>query len=198
MTNIISINAQTRDNTGKGAARTIRRAGMIPAIIYGKNKESINIQLDERAIGRYYKKANFLSILMNIELNGQNYHVIPKEVQLHPVTDNAEHIDFLHILDESQVKVTVHLHFINEDKCLGIKRGGLLNLIKRDVELLCLAKSIPSSIEVDVINLNIGDNIHLNDLKLPDGVKATSSENYTIATLIGRNEDTDKEESAVK
>jgi large subunit ribosomal protein L25 len=190
MASITPIKAQIRDNSGKGSSRSLRREGRIPAIIYGKGQENVSISLDENELRKLYRKANFCAQVMDIDVGTKKFKVLPRVVQLHPVTDIAEHIDFMHINDKDQIKVIVHLHFLNEDKCIGLKRGGVLNLVKRDLELLCNADSIPHHIDIDIINLNIGDSLHIEDIKLPDGVSPINiDKNFTIATIVGRAKD---------
>ena len=187
MSRLVAINAATRENFGKGASRTLRRDGRVPAIIYGKNKETVAISLEAREITKHYLKAGFSSLLMDIEVGGKKYHVLPKKVELHPVTDNIEHVDFLHVADNVEVKVRIHLHFINEDKCIGLKKGGLLNIVARDIDIYALPASIPQKIDVDLANLNIGENIHINNIIFPANVRsATLDANYTIAAVVGK------------
>ena len=116
MAAVISLKAELRDATGKGSARALRRANRVPAIIYGKGSESISVSLDSIEVNRYCHKANFCSVITELEVSGKKYRVLPRSVQLHPVTDVAEHIDFMKVSADTLVKVTVHLHFLNEDK----------------------------------------------------------------------------------
>lgn len=187
MSSTISLIGESRTATGKGSARELRRNGKIPAVIYGKGKETVKISLPERELTKYYRKAGYATLLMDIDIGEKKYLVIPRNVELHPVTDMIEHADFMFISKDSKVKVSVHIHFINEDKCIGIKRGGVFNIVKREIDLLCPPKDIPSRIDFDVINLDIGQTIHVQDLTLPKGVTAIGEEqNFTIATIVGR------------
>jgi large subunit ribosomal protein L25 len=190
MASIIPLKAEIREGTGKGVARSLRRLGRIPAIIYGKDKETIAISIDENEARKLYRKANFCALVMDIDVGSNKYKVLPRSVQLHPVTDIAEHIDFMHLSEGSEVRVIVHLHFLNEDKCIGLKRGGMLNLVKRDLELMCAPNSIPHHIDIDIANLNIGDSLHIEQVILPEGVRVINVEqNFTIATIVGRVKD---------
>jgi large subunit ribosomal protein L25 len=193
MTAMVSFKAEKRNSAGKGFARSLRREKRIPAIIYGKGQENLHVSLDELEVKKYCYKVNFCSVLVDIEVDGKKYKTLPKKVQLHPVNDSAEHIDFIYVAADTEIKVTVHLHFLNEDKCIGIKRGGVINFVKRDIELWCHPDAIPHHIDVDVVNLNIGDSIHINDLNLPAGTKIVkTNKDFTIATLVGRAKDEEK------
>jgi large subunit ribosomal protein L25 len=192
----ITLIAEARPASGKGSARALRRAKRIPAIIYGKNQENVSISLDELELTKLHRKAGFTTKIFDISLNGKTYPTLPKVVQLHPVTDMIEHIDFMHVSADVEVKVLVRLHIINEDKSVGIKRGGVLNIVSRDIELICHPSAIPSGIDVDVATLNIGDSIHIQDLKLPEKVRpASHDKNLTIATLVGRGGDDNEAEA---
>lgn len=186
MSTILPLSAETRERLGKGGSRTLRRLGKIPAVVYGHNKEIIHLSLNEREVNNYYYKGGFNTNLFNIELNKNKYQVLPKSVQLHPVTDQIEHIDFIHVSENVEVKIVINLHFINEDKCVGIKRGGILNIVTHNIEIMCHPTKIPHSLEVNVADLDIGRSLHLSDLILPEGVSAITDRSMTIATIIGR------------
>ncbi len=197
MTSVVSLTAQQRTGTGKGVARSLRREKKVPAIIYGKEKENISISLDEEEIKKYCYKANFCSVIVDIDIEGKKYKVLPRSIQLHPVTDKAEHLDFIHVSADTEVKVIVHLHFLNEDKCIGIKRGGVINFVRRDIELMCRPDAIPHHIDIDVANLNIGDSIHVSDLNFSDGARPLSvKKDTTLVTVVGRAKDEEKSAEA--
>jgi large subunit ribosomal protein L25 len=197
MSDVISLTGELRKKAGKGPSRELRRNSMIPAIIYGKNKESVMVSLNNKEISMQYRRSAFMTTIFDINVDGKKYHVLPKDVDLHPVTDEIEHIDFLHVSDNSYVKVTVNLHFINEDKCIGVKRGGVLNIVNREVNLMCNAMKIPHRIDVDLANVDINHSIHLADIQLPKDVTLISNrdQKITIATVVGRGSD-DNEKSA--
>jgi len=193
MASVVALKAQIRENSGKGAARSLRRDNKVPAIIYGKDKENIAISLEEIELKKYCYKANFCAVLVDIEIDGKKHQVLPKSVQVHPVTDLVEHVDFMHVSEDSEVKVVVRLHFLNEEKCIGIKRGGLVNYVRRDVELMCNPNAIPHHIDIDTANLNIGDSIHISQLELPKGARALDSKkDVTLVTVVGRAKDEEK------
>ncbi|MFV9875987.1 MAG: 50S ribosomal protein L25/general stress protein Ctc [Rickettsiales endosymbiont of Dermacentor nuttalli] len=195
MSTILPLSVEPRDRLGKGGSRTLRRLGRIPAVVYGQNKENVHFSLNEREVNNYYYKGGFTTNLFHIELNKNKYQVLPKLVQLHPVTDQIEHIDFIHVSEDVEVKVAVNLHFINEDKCVGIKRGGILNVITHSVEVMCHLSQIPHSIEVNVGELDIGRSLHLGDVVLPKGVSIVTDSSVTIATIIGRTSSDELSES---
>ncbi|AIL65791.1 Ribosomal protein L25 [Rickettsiales bacterium Ac37b] len=186
MSTILPLSAEARERLGKGGSRTLRRLGKIPAVIYGQNKENIHFSLNEKEINSYYYKGNFTTNLFYIELNKNKYQVLPKLVQLHPVTDRIEHVDFIHVSENAEVKVVISLHFVGEDKCIGIKRGGILNIITHNIEVMCHPSKIPHSLEVNVAELDIGRSLHLTDVALPEGVRTVTERSVTIATIIGR------------
>lgn len=193
ITAIQELEGQYRDALGNGPSRELKRNGMFPAVIYGKGKPNVNIALDLKEVSLRMHKPGFMSQLFNIQVGKDTFLALPYAVQLHPVTDTIEHIDFLHVAENSEIKVHVKFHFINQNKSLGIKRGGVLNILRREVELLCNPHNIPVSIDVDLGDMEIGQTIHMNDIVLPEGTKLAHSDNATVATLIGR---ADKEETA--
>ncbi|MBN9543362.1 MAG: 50S ribosomal protein L25/general stress protein Ctc [Alphaproteobacteria bacterium] len=188
------LDGQYREELGKGPSREIRRQGMVPAVIYGKNKENVHIALDSKEINTRYNKVGFTSQLFNIKVGKEAFLAIPFEIHTHPVTDNVEHVDFIHVDENSEVKVHVKLHFINSDKCIGIKRGGVINIARREVELVCKPQNIPTVVDIDLLNVDINHSVHINDIELPEGVKFAGSENITLAAVVGRGDD--KEETA--
>lgn len=185
MTEIIEFIAEKKEIQGKGAARAARRDHKIPAIVYG-GKQIWPISISTKEFLKEYLKGNIQSKLIEIKLNNKNITAITKEIQLHPVTDMPEHIDFQEINQNTQVKVSVHIRILNEDKCVGIKKGGALNVIQRSVTLRCHPNSIPKHIDVDIAKLEIGNSIHIDNIVLPKGVKPINPENFTIVSISGR------------
>ncbi|MBN8828531.1 MAG: 50S ribosomal protein L25/general stress protein Ctc [Sphingobacteriia bacterium] len=183
------IEGEYRTNLGKGSARELRRNKKVPAIIYGKNKENVNITLDAKEMTVRMHKSGFMAQLLNIKVGKETYLALPYEVQLHPVSDSIEHIDFIHVDEKSEVKVHVKIHYTNQDKTIGIKRGGVLNIVRREIELVCKAQNIPHFIEFDLSTLDIGSSIHINDIDLPAGTRFAGTENVTLVTIVGRVDD---------
>lgn len=193
MASVISFKAEMRENKGKSGARFLRRQNKIPAIIYGNKKENMSISLEIGEVTKYCYKANFCSVLVDVEIDNKIYQVLPKVVQAHPVTDIVEHLDFVYVSAETEVKITAHLHFLNEDKCIGIKRGGMINYVKRDIDLMCDPSAIPNHIDVDVSNLNIGDAIHVDEVIMPKGSRPVSvKKGITLVTVVGRVKEEEK------
>lgn len=189
----IEFKAEARPVAGKGAARAARRAGLVPVNIYANGKENVNLSVEARVISNEYFRGGFMNKVVSLSVNGKNIFAIPRDIQLNPVTDKIEHADFLAVDDKSLVKVRVPVHFLNAEKSIGIKRGGVLNIVARDVQLLCPVANIPAALEIDLATLDIGSTIHINNVELPKGVSAASKgRDYTIASIAGRQ----KEEAA--
>lgn len=184
----LTLNAQKRQKKGTGESRALRRNGAIPAIIYGNKKTEIDIAVDAREVSAAFEKGNFLSRLAIVSLEGkENIKVIPCDVQVHPVTDKLLHVDFLRVEDDSRVKVSVPVRFTNIDKAPGVKRGGVLNIVRRSIKLYCKAGNIPEVLTVDVGNLQMGESVHISHLALPEGTEPViSARDFTIASVTGR------------
>lgn len=178
------LKAEARERVGKGSARELRRNGRVPAVIYGDKQEPTPISLSYKDIHVRLHGGAFMTTLAMIDLNGQKIRVLPKDYQLDPVRDFPTHVDFLRISANSRVTVDVPVHFLNEDKSPGIKRGGTLNIVRHTVEFTCPADSIPEFIEADLDGLDINDGVHISDIKLPEGVKPVIQDrDFTIATI---------------
>ena len=184
MSDETTINAEQRERVGTGSARAIRRAGRVPAIIYGDKKEPVGITLESREITRLVHQPGIFGRLLDIKVSGSNHTVLTRDIQFHPVTDNVLHMDFLRVSGSAKVAVAIAVEFINEDECPGIKVGGVLNVVRYEVELLCPATTIPEKITVDLQGLKIGDSVHISTIELPDGVTPTITDrDFTIATI---------------
>ena len=180
------LKADAREQVGKGSARAVRREGKVPAVIYGDKQPPLAIALSYKDI--YYKihGGGFLTTLGNIHVGGAKIQVLPKDYQLDPVKDTPVHVDFLRVSASTEVNVNVPVHFINEAKSPGLKRGGALNVVRHEVEFHCPANAIPDFITVDLSGADIGDSIHISAVKLPAGVKPVISDrDFTIATIAG-------------
>ncbi len=180
------LTAEAREQVGKGSARAVRRNGKVPAVIYGDKQPPLAIALSYKDI--YYKihGGGFLTTVATIDVGGKKISVLPKDFQLDPISDQPVHVDFLRIGKNTEVNVQVPVHFINEDKSPGIKRGGVLNIVRHEVEFHCPADAIPEFITVDLDGANIGDSIHISAVKLPAKVRPVISDrDFTIATIAG-------------
>ncbi|HEV7251820.1 MAG TPA: 50S ribosomal protein L25/general stress protein Ctc [Mesorhizobium sp.] len=180
------LKAEARDRVGKGSARAIRRNGQVPAVIYGGKEAPITIALSYKDV--YYKihGGGFMTTVATIDLGGQKIRVLPKDYQLDPVKDMPLHVDFLRVTSGSVVTVAVPVHFENEEKSPGLTRGGVLNVVRHEVELICPADAIPDAITVDLAGREIGDSIHISAVTLPANTKpAIADRDFTIATIAG-------------
>ncbi|HXP96623.1 MAG TPA: 50S ribosomal protein L25/general stress protein Ctc [Telmatospirillum sp.] len=184
MSEITTISVEARDRAGKGAARETRRQGFVPGVIYGNKQTPISIALSPRVLWAEMNKPGFLTRLFDINIGGKVERVLCRDVQCHPVNDQPLHVDFLRVSAESKVHVHVPVHFANQDKSTGLKRGGVLNVVAHELEVIAPANAIPSELVVDLTGLDIGTSIHLSAIKLPEGVSVVTHEkNQTIATI---------------
>lgn len=187
MAEAIELKAWARGRTGKGGAREVRREGRVPGIIYGGKDEPQNIALETKEISKQMQTGHFQSTIFMIDMDGTKIRVIPRDVQLDPVRDFPIHVDFLRLAKDSQVTVDVPVHFLNEAASPGLKRGGVLNVVRHDIPVRCPADRIPESFEIDLTGLEIGDSIHISAVKLPEGVVPTITDrDFTVATIVGR------------
>jgi large subunit ribosomal protein L25 len=195
MQSSVEFKAEMRNLAGTGPARATRREGKIPATLYGLGKE-YNIALVEKDFIKEYEKGNISSKVLNINLDGRVISVITREVQIHPVTDKPRHIDFQQIDPNKPVKVSLKVKILNENKSVAIKRGGLLNLVLRQIKVYCLPSQINQKIEVDVANLKLGSSLHINDINLPEGVMPLDKSNFVILSIAGRVDETEGAEES--
>lgn len=202
-TDIRHLEGQARERVGKGTARAARRAGRIPAVIYGDKKDPVSITLDDHTIRMHLSKPGFMTTLYDIEIGKEKHRVLARDVQLDPVMDFPIHIDFLRVTAKTKIAVEVPVHFVNEDNSPGLKAGGSLNVVRYTVELLVSAGNIPEAVEADVSKLELGDALKISDIALPDGAKPTITDrDFTIATIAAPSalrsaaEDDDEDEAA--
>lgn len=185
MSEQLTLSAETRDRAGKGASRAMRRTGRVPAVIYGNKEEPVTIHVEEKTLVKMLSTGHFMNSVVMVELGGKKNRTLPKDVQFHPVTDRPLHVDFLRISEHAQVTVAVPVRFENEDDSRGLKRGGVLNVVRHELELVCDAAEIPDEVAIDLAGLDIGDSIHISQVKLPKGTKsAIDDRDFTIATII--------------
>ena len=178
------INGNLRNSTGKGSARAARRAGRIPAIIFGDKKETISIDIEEREYKKIMNQSGIFSRLLDLSVDGKSNLVLTRDIQFHPVSENPLHVDFLRIGKGSNINVSVPVSFINEELSPGLKTGGVLNTVRFELELMCPADSIPEKIEINLEGLVVGDSIKISSVNLPDGVSSTITDrDFTIATI---------------
>lgn len=184
MPEITTLSAELRASAGKGAARATRRMGRVPGIIYGGNHDPVPISLDPGELSRALADRGFFARLVDVTVDGATQRALPREVQYHPVSDAPLHVDFMRIGATSRVKVTVPVAFINQELSGGIRRGGILNIVRHGIELSCAVDNIPDHLTVDLDGLDIGDSIHIGSVTLPEGCRPTITErDFTIASI---------------
>ena len=185
MSSNIVLTVDVREGTGKGAARAARREDLVPGVVYGGKLGPVAVNLRGNEIRKALLSGNFLSHILELNHEGKNQKVIARDIQFHPVSDKAMHVDLYRVEAGTKIRVNVPVHFTNEEACPALKRGGVLNIVRHDLELLCPASAIPESITVDLTGLEIGDSIHMSAVTLPANVKPTITRDFTIATLQG-------------
>lgn len=184
MSEVQNLTASPRERVGKGAARAARREGLVPAVIYGDKKAPQPIALNFKEVHLRILAGGFLKTVFEIEVDGKKSRVIPRDYQVDPIKDMPVHVDFLRIAKGATVTVEVPVHFINEDASPGIKRGGVLNIVRHAVEVTCPADAIPDAFEADLTGLEINDSIHISAIELPDNVQTTITDrDFTVATV---------------
>ncbi len=189
--------SEKRTSTGKGSSRALRRQGKVPAIIYGGKGEEISIYTNLKELNTQYLRGNISSRLFNIKIGNDNILALPRDIQLHPVTDVILHADFLRVEQDSRVNVFIPVKFLNREASPGLKRGGVLSIIRRKVELSCRADSIPELLEIDLSGLKIGDSLHSHNISYPEGVEPTITDrDFTIATIVGKRSEGEAEDGA--
>lgn len=184
MTTRIEMAAEARELAGKGTARALRRSARTPAVIYGGNEAPLSISLDTRNLTLEYLKGRMMTTLVDVVVGGKKHLVLPRDIQLHPVTDNVLHVDFLRVTPKTSLTVNVPVHFVNDEECPGLAKKGVLNMVRHTVELVCQAVNIPAHVEIDLTGKQIGDTLKLSDVKLPEGAKpAITDRDITIAVI---------------
>jgi large subunit ribosomal protein L25 len=184
MPEITTLSAELRASAGKGAARATRRSGRVPGIIYGENKDPVLISLEPRELSRALANRSFFATLVDVTVDGTVHHTLPREVQHHPATDAPMHVDFMRVGGNTQVTVTVPVIFANPEMSPGIRRGGILNIVRHGIELSCPVDKIPDQLVVELNGLEIGDSIHISRVIIPEGCRPTISErDFTIASI---------------
>lgn len=179
-----TLKAQARDRVGKGASRELRRNNMVPAVIYGDNKDPLPIALDRKSMTERLHAGGFMITVFEVDVNGEAHRVLAKDYQLDPVKDFLMHIDFFRITKGATLVVEIPVVFEGEEESPGISRGGVLNVVRHTIEVECRASAIPENITASLDGLDIGDSINISDVDLPEGVKPTIEDrDFTIATI---------------
>jgi large subunit ribosomal protein L25 len=184
MAEVHSLTAERRERAGKGGARATRRAGRIPAIVYGDGQDPAMLSVDPRALSLALHKAGFFATLFDLKIDGETTRVLPRGVQLDPVSDKPIHVDFMRVSAGSRVHVQVPVVFRNDVASPGLKRGGVLNIVRHEIEVVCAPDLIPQELVVDLTGLEIGDSVHISAIALPEGVRPTITDrDFTVATI---------------
>jgi len=185
MSEQLTLPAETRSRAGKGASRALRREGRVPAVIYGEKKEPLSIHVEEKLLAKILSTGHFMNSVIMVEVSGKPTRTLPKAVDFHPVTSRPIHVDFLRIGEHAQVHVNVPVRFVDDEQAPGIKRGGVLNVVRHELELICDAAKIPDEIVISLAGLDIGDAVHISHVKLPEGSKsAIDDRDFTVATVV--------------
>ena len=168
-----------------GSSHSLLNKGMVPGIVYGKGTEPTKIAFENKALMKLMHTGAFYSTILDLDIEGKNEKVLPKQLQYHPVTDKLIHFDFLRVQNDTKVTVEVPVEFLNQDTCPGLKKGGVLNLVRREVELSCNANNIPDKLQFDLITSEIGDSIKISNIELPEGVNPTITDrDFVVATVV--------------
>ena len=179
-----SLEANTRKNFTKGQLNAIRNSGKVPAIIYGGNDQNQKISISKKQLTLLIEKENFLSSIINLDVDGKSQNVLPREVKYHIISDEPTHVDFLRVLPGVKIKIEVPVNFINHEKSPGLKRGGVLNIVRRKVELKCPSEKIPENLTIDLDGIDIGESFKISSIKLdPEVVPTIQGRDFVIATL---------------
>lgn len=185
MSDQLTLSAEARDQAGKGASRTLRREGRIPAVIYGDKKEPQMVHVEEKALVKLLGTGFFFNSVVMVKVGKETVRTLPKDVALHPVNERPLHADFLRVSEHAKVNVNVPVRFENEEASPGLKRGGVLNVVRHELELICDAARIPDEIAVDLTGFDVGESVHISRVTLPEGSEsAITDRDFTIATII--------------
>ena len=185
MSEQLTLSAETRERAGKGASRALRREGRVPAVVYGNKEAPLSIHIEEKALMKMLHTGHFMNSVVMIDAGGAPVRTLPKDVQFNVVTDRPVHVDFLRISEHAKVTVGVPIRFVNEEASKGLKRGGVLNMVRHELELVCDAAEIPEDVVIDLAGLDIGDSIHISHVTLPEGtMSAITDRDFTIATIV--------------
>ena len=184
MADVLVLNAKVRERVGKGAARSARREGLVPGVIYGDKQDPVTISFGFNDLVQHLRTGRFLSTLYDVDVDGTKTRVIPKDVQFDPVKDFPVHVDLLRLGKGAKINVEIQMNFINDEESPGLREGGALNVVRYTVELRCPADSIPEELIGDLTGLELGDSLHISDVSLPDGVEPVITDrDFTIATI---------------
>ncbi len=185
MSDALHLPAETRARAGKGASRALRREGRVPAVIYGGGEDPLTIHVEAKELNRQLGTGHFMNSIVMVDVGGQSLRTLPKDVAFHPVNDQPLHVDFFRLSKDSKIEVLIPVIFVNEEASPGLKKGGVLNVVRHELDLVCESDKIPDEIHIDVTGLEVGDSIHISSVTLPAGsVSAITDRDFTIATIV--------------
>jgi len=185
MSDQLMLPAEARQRAGKGASRALRRDGRVPAVIYGEKKEPVSVHVEEKLLAKMLSSGHFMNSVVMVEVGGKPNRTLPKDVQFHPVTSRPIHVDFVRIGANARVTVNIPVRFVDEEQSPGLKRGGVLNVVRHELELSCDAATIPAEIVISLGGLEIGDAVHISHVNLPEGATPTIEDrDFTVATVV--------------
>ncbi len=183
MREMVDLTAEPRAKLGKGPAYQVRRQGKIPGIVYGGKGEPQSVQVDERIFGKLYYAGAMLQTLVNLDVGGKKVRVLPRAIQLDPVSDRPIHIDFMRLEPGARVRIAIPVRFHGQENSPGLKLGGVINVVRHEIEVYCSADNIPDHIDGNLEGMEIGDSLHIHDFTLPEGVKTVIQRNFTVASI---------------
>lgn len=185
MSEAMKLAASVRERAGKGASRAVRLTGRVPAVIYGNKTSPTMVHVPEKELTRLLHTGHFMNSVVEVEVDGAVERTLPRDVQFHPVSDRPIHVDFLRLAAGATIDVAVPVHFTDEDKSPGMKRGGTMNVVRHEIELTCPSDGIPDQIEISLAGLDIGDSVHISGVRLPEGVTSVITDrDFTIVSLV--------------
>ena len=193
----IVLNVEKREQIGSGGARATRNSGLIPGVLYGGKRGSIPIEINAKDVELAIRSGKFLSHMVELNHQGEKQPVIPRSIQVLPVTDKPIHVDLYRVEENAEIAIDVVVHFKNHDASPGLKRGGALNVVRHTIKLKCKANKIPEEIVIDLTGRDIGDSIHISSIQLPDGARPVIRDrDFTVATIVGRKAETEETTTA--
>lgn len=179
-----TIIVELRDRVGKGAARAVRRQGLVPGVVYGDKRDPQPVAIERRQLEKLMVSGSFFNSLYDLKAGDSTQRVLPRDVQVDVVSEVPLHVDFLRLAEDAEITIEIPVVFVGEDDCPGLRQGGVLNIVRHEVEVRCKANAIPESFELDLSEAEIGDSLHISAVKLPDGVVPTIADrDFTIATI---------------
>jgi large subunit ribosomal protein L25 len=197
MAETTTLRAEPRDRAGKGAARAARRSGRVPGVLYGEGKPATMITLDPKELSKEVARPGFFARLLNVQLDGTTHRTLPRDVQLDPINDHPIHVDFLRVNAGTKITVAVPVKFIGQESSPGIRRGGMLNIARHEIDLVCPVESIPDVLTINLEGTEIGDSIHITAVKLPEGTRPTITRNFTVASIAAPTAVREEQQAAV-